>query len=256
MTDQLDDHLIDWLRIKRLARKTALQRGKLRWTQQSEQRLCKPRAGAWPAPLLLVFHVQRRCMSSCSGGCTYVVLLRLRTGCARGGTCTLQHVKIRFLKSVASVFPQDILDVRRHSAQVQKSRQRPCKAGSANAALPACIFKGWSHTSKCRLTFCKASRATFHLCPDCFLDSLLTPLPAQSNAFLIPTVYRALLKSAVSGTDHRIHTTKKSNAFLHGTAVSGTKHQKNRRSSKSGQMLGHRCERVMYVVSRQYAQQH
>jgi len=27
---------------------------------------------------------------------------------------------------------------------------------------------------------------------------------------LIPTVYRALLKSAVSGTDHRIHTTKKS----------------------------------------------
>jgi len=26
---------------------------------------------------------------------------------------------------------------------------------------------------------------------------------------LIPTVYRALLKSAVSGTDHRIHTTKK-----------------------------------------------
>ncbi len=27
---------------------------------------------------------------------------------------------------------------------------------------------------------------------------------------LIPTVYQALLKSAVSGTDHRIHTTKKS----------------------------------------------
>ena len=27
---------------------------------------------------------------------------------------------------------------------------------------------------------------------------------------LIPTVYRALLKSAVSGTDHRIHTTKES----------------------------------------------
>ena len=26
---------------------------------------------------------------------------------------------------------------------------------------------------------------------------------------LIPTVYRALLKSAVPGTDHRIHTTKK-----------------------------------------------
>ncbi len=26
---------------------------------------------------------------------------------------------------------------------------------------------------------------------------------------LIPTVYRALLNSAVSGTDHRIHTTKK-----------------------------------------------
>ena len=26
---------------------------------------------------------------------------------------------------------------------------------------------------------------------------------------LIPTVYRALLKSAVSGTDHRIHITKK-----------------------------------------------
>ncbi len=25
---------------------------------------------------------------------------------------------------------------------------------------------------------------------------------------LIPTVYRALLKSAVSGTDHRIHSTK------------------------------------------------
>ncbi len=87
------------LRIKRLARKTALQRGKLRWTQQREQRLCKPRAGAWPAPLLLVFHLQRR---SCSGGCTYVVLLRLRTGCARGGTCNLQHVKIRFLQSVAT----------------------------------------------------------------------------------------------------------------------------------------------------------
>ncbi len=26
---------------------------------------------------------------------------------------------------------------------------------------------------------------------------------------LIPTVYRALLNSALSGTDHRIHTTKK-----------------------------------------------
>ncbi len=30
-----------------------------------------------------------------------------------------------------------------------------------------------------------------------------------SMCTLIPTVYRALLNSAVSGTDHRIHTTKK-----------------------------------------------
>ena len=35
---------------------------------------------------------------------------------------------------------------------------------------------------------------------------------------LIPTVYRALLKSAVSGTDHRIHTTKES-AACHGVTL-------------------------------------
>ncbi len=71
-----------------------------RWTQQSEQRLCKPRAGPWPAPL----HVQRRCMSSYSGGFTYVVLVRLRTGCARGGTCDWQHVKIRFFKNCSQLW--------------------------------------------------------------------------------------------------------------------------------------------------------
>ena len=32
---------------------------------------------------------------------------------------------------------------------------------------------------------------------------------------LIPTVYRALLKSAVSGTDHRIHTSKKTMGVRH-----------------------------------------
>ena len=46
------------VRIKRLAHKSALQRRKSQWKSQSEQRLCKPRAGAWSAPLLL----------TCSGG--------------------------------------------------------------------------------------------------------------------------------------------------------------------------------------------
>ncbi len=44
---------------------------------------------------------------------------------------------------------------------------------------------------------------------------------------LIPTVYRALLKSAVSGTDHRIHTTKetcKGWATQSSTCVSGARH--------------------------------
>jgi len=35
---------------------------------------------------------------------------------------------------------------------------------------------------------------------------------------LIPTVYRALLNSAVSGTDHRIHTTKKTTKKLPGNS--------------------------------------
>ena len=44
---------------------------------------------------------------------------------------------------------------------------------------------------------------------------------------LIPTVYRALLNSAVSGTDHRIRTTKetyKGWATRSSTCVSGARH--------------------------------
>ncbi len=36
---------------------------------------------------------------------------------------------------------------------------------------------------------------------------------------LIPTIYRALLKSAVSGTDHRIHTIKKTEMSCAANAV-------------------------------------
>ena len=37
----------------------------------------------------------------------------------------------------------------------------------------------WHHTSKCRLTFSRAAKDISYLCPACFFDSLLTPLPAE-----------------------------------------------------------------------------